>query len=103
MPVVKPGSQSRKFTHVQDTVEACIYAWKKNKNSHYSISNNRSYTIIELAKLFSNNIKLIPERRGERFNSSIVKDIGNKKIINLVGKRSLLKYVRELKKKIWNI
>ena len=100
LPVVKPGSQSRKFTHVQDTVEACIYAWKKNKNSHYSISNNRSFSIIQLAKLFSSKIKMIPERRGERFISSIVKNVRNKKIINLVGKRSLQKYVRELKKNI---
>ncbi len=100
LPVVKPGSQSRKFTHVQDTVEACIHAWKKNKNSHYSISNNKSYSIIQLANLFSNKIKMIPERRGERFNSSIVKNIRNKKIINLVGKRSLNKYVSDIKKNI---
>jgi len=100
LPVVKPGSQSRKFTHVQDTVQACIYAWNRNKNSHYSISNNKSYTIIELAKLFSNNIRLIPERRGERFNSSIIKKIRDKKIINLIGKKSLYKYVKEIKKNI---
>jgi UDP-glucose 4-epimerase len=100
LPVVKPGSQSRKFTHVQDTVETCIYAWKKNKNAHYSISNNKSYSIIQLAKLFSNRIKMIPERRGERFNSSIVKKVRNKKIFNLVGKRSLHKYVRGIKKNI---
>ena len=100
LPVVKPGTQSRKFTHVQDTVEACIYAWKKNKNSHYSISHNTSFSIIQLAKLFSDNIKMIPERRGERFNSSTVKIIRNKKISNLVGKRSLHKYVKDLKKNI---
>ena len=29
LTVVKPGSQTRRFTHVNDTVEACIYAWKK--------------------------------------------------------------------------
>ena len=100
LPVVKPGSQSRKFTHVQDTVDTCIYAWKKNQNAHYSISNNKSYSIIQLAKLFSNKIKMIPERRGERFNSSIVKKVRNKKILNLVGKRSLHKYVRGIKENI---
>ena len=100
LPVVKPGSQSRKFTHVKDTVDACIYAWKKNKNAHYSISNNKSFTIIQLAKLFSSKIKMIPERRGERFNSSVVKKVRGKKIFNLVGKRSLLKYVKDIKKNI---
>ncbi len=100
LPVVKPGTQSRKFTHVQDTVDACIYAWKKNKNAHYSISNNKSYSIIQLAKLFSSKIKMISERRGERFNSSIVKKIRKKRIFNLVGKRSLHQYVRDIKKNI---
>ena len=100
LPVVKPGTQSRKFTHVQDTVDACIYAWKKNKNEHYSISNRKSYSILQLAKLFSDKIKMIPERRGERFNSSIVKNVRDKKIFNLIGKRSLQQYVREIKKNI---
>ena len=31
LTVVRPGSQSRRFTHINDTVEACYYAWKKNK------------------------------------------------------------------------
>ena len=29
LPVVKPGTQSRRFTHIQDTVEVCYDAWKK--------------------------------------------------------------------------
>ena len=99
LPVVRPGSQTRKFTHVIDTVEACIYAWKKNKNSHYSISNNKSYSIIQLAKLFSDKIKMIPERRGERFNSTIIRKIRDKKIVNLIGKKTLRNYVTEIKKK----
>ena len=29
LTVVKPGTQSRRFTHISDTVNACYYAWKK--------------------------------------------------------------------------
>ena len=100
LPVVKPGTQTRKFTHVKDTVDACVYAWKRNKNAHYSISNKKSYSIIQLAKLFSNNIKIIPERRGERFKSSGLNKIRNKKIINLKGKISLKEYIKNFKKNI---
>jgi UDP-glucose 4-epimerase len=57
LPVVKPGTQARRFTHVFDTVKACIFAWKKNKCKHYSIASNQSYSIIELAKLFKSKIK----------------------------------------------
>jgi len=99
LPVVKPGNQTRKFTHVEDTVEACIYAWKKNQNKHYSISSKKSYSIIKLAKLFSKKIKFVPERKGERFKSSIVKKIRNNTIINLEGKKTLEKYIQEIKKK----
>ena len=43
LTVTYPGTQSRKFTHVEDTVGGCYYAWKKNKNRHYSLSNMKSY------------------------------------------------------------
>ena len=29
LPVVKPGTQSRRFTHIDDTVKICYLAWKK--------------------------------------------------------------------------
>ena len=50
LTVVKPGTQSRRFTHITDTVKVCYNAWKRNKNIHYSISHKKSYTILELRK-----------------------------------------------------
>ena len=29
LPVVKPGTQTRRFTHIDDTVNVCYLAWKK--------------------------------------------------------------------------
>ena len=29
IPVVKPGTQTRRFTHIYDTVNICYHAWKK--------------------------------------------------------------------------
>ena len=52
LPVVLPGSQTRSFTHVEDTVKVCFEAWKKNKNSHYSISSKKSYSINQVANFF---------------------------------------------------
>lgn len=100
LPVVKPGTQSRKFTHVEDTVKACVYAWKKNQNKHYSVSSKKSFSILNLAKLFSKKIKFVPERLGERFKSSSVKKIRNIQIINIEGKKSLKKYIEEKKYEI---
>ena len=98
LTVVLPGTQVRRFTHVKDTVEVCFMAWKKNKNTHYSIACSKSYSIIKVAKLFSNNIKYIKKRRGERFKSTIMTKVRDKKIINLVGKRTLKDYINNYKR-----
>ena len=49
LTVVRPGSQSRRFTHINDTIAVCFEAWKKNKCQHYSISHKKKYSIIVLA------------------------------------------------------
>jgi UDP-glucose 4-epimerase len=93
LTVVLPGSQKRRFTHVSDTVFACYYAWKKNKNAHYSISSKKMYSIIQVARLFGKKIKYLKSRRGERFLSTIAKSIRGRKIINLFGKIDIKKYI----------
>ena len=93
LPVVKPGTQARRFTHVLDTVKACIFAWKKNQCKHYSIANKQSYSIIELAKLFKSKIRYLPMREGERFASALTKMNLNNKIIRLSAKIKLKDYV----------
>ena len=93
LPVVKPGTQVRRFTHVFDTVKACIFAWKENKSKHYSIASKHSYSIIELAKLFKSKIKYLPMRKGERFASALTKMNLNNKIIRLSAKIKLKDYV----------
>jgi UDP-glucose 4-epimerase len=94
LPVVKPGTQARRFTHVFDTVKACIFAWKKNKCKHYSIASKQSFSIIELAKLFRNKIKYLPKRAGERYASALTKMNLNNQIIRLSAKIRLKDYVK---------
>ena len=93
LPVVRPGTQVRRFTHVYDTVKACIFAWRKNKCKHYSVASKQSYSIIELAKLFGNKIKYLPKRAGERYASALTKMNLNNKIIRLSAKIRLKNYV----------
>ena len=93
LPVAKPGTQTRRFTHVFDTVKACIFSWKKNKCRHYSIVSKQSFSIIELAKLFKSKIRYLPKREGERFASALTKMNLNNKIIRLYAKNRLKDYV----------
>ena len=94
LPVVRPGTQVRRFTHVYDTIKACIFAWKKNNCKHYSIASNQSYSIIELAKLFKCKIKYLPTRKGERFESALTKMNLNNKIKRLNAKIKLKDYIK---------
>jgi UDP-glucose 4-epimerase len=93
LPVVRPGTQLRRFTHIFDTVKACIFAWKKNNCKHYSIANNQSYSIIELAKMFKSKIRYLPKREGERFASALTNMNLNNKIIRLSAKIRLKDYI----------
>ena len=94
LTVVKPGTQSRRFTHVDDTIDTCYYAWKKNKCRHFSISNKKSYTIIEVAKMFGSKIKLLPTRRGERFASALTSLNLSNKVYRKFGKINLKDYIK---------
>ena len=94
LPVVRPGTQVRRFTHVSDTVKACIFAWRKNKCKHYSIASKQSYTILKLAKMFNSEIKYLPKREGERFVSALTNMNLNNKIIRLSAKIKLSDYIK---------
>ena len=97
LTVVKPGSQTRKFTHVKDTIDACYLAFKKNKNRHYSISHKESYSILEVARMFGKNIKFLPPRSGERFASVLTNMNLSNKVHKLHGKISLKDYIKTVK------
>ena len=94
LPVVKPGNQTRRFTHIFDTVEACYFAWKNKKCRHYSISNRKSYSIYEVAKLFKTRIKLLPKRKGERYASALTNMNLSNKVYKMFGKIELKNYIK---------
>ncbi len=96
IPVVKPGTQTRRFTHIYDTVEICYLAWKKNLCRHYSISNRRSYSILSVAKMFSKKIKYLPKRAGERYASALTSMNLSNKVYKYFGKIDLKKYIENI-------
>ena len=99
LPVVRPGTQSRRFTHIDDTIKVCYKAWKKNKCKYYSITNKDSYTILEVAKMFKSKIKLFPKRKGERYASALANLSLSNKIYKTYGKLKLREYVANFLKR----
>ena len=99
LPVVKPGNQTRRFTHIDDTVKICFLAWKKNLCRHYSIANKKSHSLIEVAKMFKSEIKFLPKRPGERYASALINKSLSNKMHKYFGKINLKDYINNFIKK----
>ena len=96
LPVVLPGTQSRRFTHIDDTVSICFLAWKKNLSRHYSISSKKSYTILDVARMFKSKIIFLKKRPGERYSSALTKMNLSNKVYKYFGKQNLKKYIEKI-------
>ena len=94
--MVKPGSQTRRFTHIQDSIETVYFAWKKNKCKHYAITHRESWSVLNVAKMFNSKIKYLPARKGERYASALTKMSLTNKVVKRYGKISLKDYIKSI-------
>ena len=99
LTIVKPGNQTRRFTHVLDTVNVCYIAWKKNLCRHYSIANKKSFSVLQVARMFKTKIKYLPKRDGERYASALTNKNLSNKVNNYFGKVDLKIYISNFLKK----
>ena len=103
LTIVKPGTQTRRFTHISDTVKICYKAWRSNKCAHYSISHKKEYSIAEVAKMFNHKVKYLSPRPGERYASAMTNLSYNNKIIKHYGKINLKDYITSFIRNVKNI
>ena len=105
LSVVKPGTQTRRFTHINDTVNVCYQAFKSNKCRYYGISNKKSYSILDVARMYNSKIIFLKPRSGERYASALTKISYKNQIIQKYGKIQLKDYVSYFIKsaKIWKL
>ena len=100
LPVVRPGNQTRRFTHINDTVEICYMAWRKNLCRHYSIANHKTYSVLEVAKMFNSKIKFLSKRPGERYASALTNMNLSNKVYKHFGRIKLKDYVLDFLSKL---
>ena len=94
LTIVKPGSQRRDFTHVDDIVHGCYLAWTKGKQKEYMLCTGKTYSILEIAKMFGSKFKFLKSRRGDRFGS-IVSNNNAKKILGFTAKKDIKNYIKD--------
>ena len=71
LTIVKPGSQKRDFTHIDDIIRGCYLAFIKGKQNEYMLCSKEQYTILQIAKMFKTKIRFLPQREGERSSASV--------------------------------
>ena len=94
LTVVKPGTQKRDFTHVDDIVRGTYLAATKANKNEFHIGSGKNYSILDVAKMFKTKIKLVDERPGERFTSLSNSSKANK-YLGYKPKNDLKKYIKE--------
>ena len=95
LTIVKPGTQKRDFTHIDDIVKGCYLAWKKGNQNEYMLGTNKTYTILQIAKMFKSKIKFLPQRSGERFGSTMLNN-NAQKILGYNAKKSIKDYIKNI-------
>ena len=75
LTVVAPGVQKRNFTHVEDIIDGLILAGENGLGDEFGIGHPDAYSIIDIAKMFGDDIVMLPERKGNR----MVADVYTKK------------------------
>lgn len=94
LPITSPGTQKRRFTHIEDIVNGLIIVGKKGNGDGYGIGSEKSYSIIDLAKILKMNYKLTPSKKGNRMNALL--KIKKTKLLGWKAKHSLVEYLKNL-------
>ena len=87
LPITKPGIQKRRFTHIDDIINGLIIVGKKGLGDGFGIGSDKSYNIIQIAKMLQMNYKMKPLKKGNRLDGKLVtsktKKLGWKPVKNL--------------------
>ena len=92
LTIVKPGTQKRDFTHIDDIVVGCYLALIKGKQKEYMLCTNKSYSILQIANMFKTKFKFLKSRPGDRFGSTTLNN-NAKKILGFEAKKNIKDYI----------
>ena len=99
LTVVSPGLQNRNFTHVSDIIEGIILVGEKGHGDEYGIGNTKSYSVLEIAKMFGGKVQMLPERKGNRMMGELM--CTKTKALGWVARQDVEEYINTLRKHNW--
>lgn len=71
LPLWRPGTQERYFTHVEDIVSGLLLVSANGEGDEFGLGDDTVYTMEEVAKLFGGPIEYLPEHPGERKTATL--------------------------------
>jgi len=99
LTVVAPGTQKRNFTYIEDIINGLVLVGENGYGDEFGIGNTESYTIKEVAELFGGEIKMLPERKGNRLSAEVMTK--KTEALGWRATKSLKDYILELKQRGW--
>jgi len=95
LEVVRPGIQTRNFTHVDDIVDALILVGEHGSGDEYGIGHPEPYSVLQVAHIFEPTaIDFLPYRKGNRMSSPVISD--KTRALGWKPKRNLEDYIKGL-------
>ncbi len=90
-----PGTQTRAFTHVADTIDAIILVGEKGTGDGYNISSKDVHSILEVAEMYGGEIQMNPQTKTSR--SSVADDTSKIEALGWKQQHLLKNYIEETK------
>ena len=98
LTVVSPGTQFRNFTHIDDIVSGLILVGERGEGDNYGIGCSQSFSVLEIANMFNAEIKMLPERKGNRMSAEVV--FNKTKYLGWKETRSIRDYINDTLKNL---
>lgn len=93
LTVTMPGTQTRNFTHVADIVDGLMLVGESGVGDEYGLGNEKTFSMLEVARLFGSEILMLPERAGNRMTSAL--DTSKARALGWETERRLEDYLEE--------
>lgn len=100
LTVVSPGTQKRNFTHIDDIIDGLVLVGEQGYGDEFGIGSPESFSILAVAGLFGGEVKMLPERKGNRMTADVITD--KTRALGWSPKRRLPDYIDFLKANNWN-
>ncbi len=95
LTIVSPGTQKRNFTHIDDIIDGLVLVGEQGYGDEFGIGSGEAFSILEVAQMYGGEIKMLPERKGNRMTADVVS--AKTQALGWSPKRKLADYIEELK------